>query len=307
MHKTLWFPPPPRFTLRYPRGQFCGLRVPGLPAVDGGARDASLVFSPFLDRYAPAQQDRIIDRNLECGYDTIKLSWPDSRAAGKSIRDYVAMSKYCQDAGLEPIHMLLSKCFDGLDPDPRLLDPVIDALLNAGAIRRASYFWEGNAFISPERMLTATMRTPWLSTPYAGRITQYLAGRLVPNGVLCYLHFLPHYVTWQANVETPHDFWARQCDYGTQGVLYQGDPAWSAGMLQARLNDCLVRLIALGLWGLPRTVDVVADELTAQTQFNGELDEDHGDLRGLEALCAVGPMPVMGFNNGARYPDGRPI
>jgi hypothetical protein len=77
--------------------------------------------------------------------------------------------------------------------------------------------------------------------------------------------------------------------------------------MQARINDVLVRLKAGGLWRLSQDFDVVAWENIGATQFNNEADEDRGDLVGYETLCAPGPMPVMGFGGGARYPDGRPL
>ncbi len=40
-------------------GNFCGVRVPGLPPVPGGAADPSLVLSFFYDRYGPDDQARI--------------------------------------------------------------------------------------------------------------------------------------------------------------------------------------------------------------------------------------------------------
>jgi len=78
-------------------------------------------------------------------------------------------------------------------------------------------------------------------------------------------------------------------------------------MLQARINDVLVRLKAGGLWGLPADFDVVAWETIAQEQFLNRADEDRGDLVGFETLCTPGPMAVQGFGNGARMPDGNAI
>lgn len=287
---ALVYPPPPTTDIRYWRGNLCGLRVPGLPSIPGGAADPSLVFAAFLDRYREADQARILDRHLECGYTHLTLSWPDSRACGRSIAQYVATAMTVQEAGLFVDHHFFSKDFDGRDPDPASVFPVLDALIEAGAIDIGTFAWEANLFISPEH--------------YEG-FTHALAARA--PGVPWYHHFAPHYCTWHRDTnDSPHAFWSRQ-PANVRGLKYQCVSEWSAGMKQARLNDALVRLVYGGLWAPPRTFDVVAWETTASLQFGGALDEAHGDLQGYETLCAPGPMPVMGFGNGARLPDGLPV
>jgi hypothetical protein len=129
------------------------------------------------------------------------------------------------------------------------------------------------------------------------------------------LHFFPHYISWQANDETPTDFW--RANFGkVDGVLYQCDPAWSAGMMAARCTDCLDRLAPGGVWGLDDSgrghpIDFTVWETIATNQFNngydgdGRLaDEDIGNLKGYECTCAPGLMTVAGFGNGGRRQDG---
>lgn len=290
MHTILWQSIPPRGTLRWWRGNLCGIRLPDLPSVAGGALDSSLVLSWFLDRYAFSDQDRIIRKTLEDGYDRITLSWPDSAAFGQSIAQYVDTSNRLIRAGLLVDHHFFSKVYDGLNPDPATAYPVIDALLAADAISLGTVGWELNAFNDPG--------------PTFQRLIDGVCGRIHAGNpaIPVYLHFLPHYASWQANTESPHDFWMRQVGK-IQGLKYQADPGWDAGMIQARTNDVLVRLCPNGLWGTPG-FDVVAWETTAQTQFNGEMAEDRGDLQSYQQLCTLGPMPVMGYGNGCRRPDG---
>ena len=167
--------------------------------------------------------------------------------------------------------------------------------MDAGAVTCAAPAWEMNAFVDPEAM-------DGICDPLAERYPT----------VLWYLHFLSGYAAWQKNVnDSPGAFWNRRLAAGYTGLEYQcvpvtgvdADGSWSAGMMQARLNDCLVRLCPGGLWATPG-VDLIAWETTAQPQFNGQQDEAHGDLRGYESMCAPGPMALSGYGNGARRPDG---
>lgn len=286
--KQMTHTPPPIGTLWYFRENFCGVRVPNLPAVAGGGADPDLVLSWFLDRYSAPTQDRILRTHGERGYDRFTLSWPDSRdGAGQSIADYVATSQRVQAAGLFVSHHFFSKSYDGFNPDPSKVFPVIDALLAAGVLDIATIAWEMNFLWDPAQ---------------AQQAIDAIVARL-PAKVPRYVHFQPGYAHYALPGEPGGNFWLRNVGKLT-GLKYQVDPDWSAGMMNARTNDVLVRLIAGGVWKLPQTFDVVNWESTAQNQFFGTVDEDHGDLRGLELLCTTGPMHPAGFGNGARYSDG---
>jgi hypothetical protein len=297
VHTRLTQSIPASGTRRWWRGNAWGVTVPGLPAVPGGATGPAQnrVLTWFLDRWTPEWQDRILRAHAERGYDRFVLSWPDSRdGAGQSLDQYVETTRRVAAAGLLPVHMLLSKVFDGVNPDPSRLDPVIDALLAEDLIPLTSVGWELNLFNSPEHLQRVI-----------DHVDQRLADR---SRNLLYVHFAPHYASWQPDRPGGNggEFWRPNIGKLT-GLLYQCNPSWSVGMMQARINDVLVRLNAGGLWGLPVDFDVVVWETIATLQFENQADEDRGDLVGYETLCAQGPLPVMGFGNGARYPDGRVI
>jgi hypothetical protein len=132
------------------------------------------------------------------------------------------------------------------------------------------------------------------------------------------LHFFPHYISWQANDETPTDFWRANVGK-VDGVLYQCDPAWTAGMMAARATDCLDRLAPGGIWGLDDSgrghpLDFTVWETIATQQFNNSYDgdgrladEDIGNLKGYECTCAPGLMLVAGYGNGGRRQGGEPL
>jgi hypothetical protein len=294
-------PPAPFGDARWWRGDAWGVTVPGLPYVAGGAQGAaqSRVLTYFLDRYGREWEDRILDAHLVRGYTHFSLSPQDSFAHGLSLADYVAMATRVRRAGFHVHHLLRSKYYTAPTFDPADARPTIEALLEADALQILTPGWECN-FWSP------TMVRQMIDHDAA----------VVGTRCLVMLHFYAHYISWQENHETPTDFWKANVGK-VDGVLYQCDPVWSAGMASARINDALVRLSPGGLWGLGDSgrghpIDVVGWELIATLQFNnghttpdGRLaDEDMGNLRGYELLCTPGPMSVYGFGNGARMPDG---
>jgi len=319
-------PPAPYGAARWWRGDAWGVTVEGLPAIPGGATGAaqSRVLTYLLDRYGRDWEDRILEAHRERGYTHVSLSPQDSFAAGMTPDDYVAMSVRVRQAGFHVHHLLRSKYYT--DPgrslrrrrlgthleapdlwgygtvraplDPAAMRPLIEALLDADAAQVFSPAWEMN-FWSPD----------------ACRAMIDHDAAVIGMRALIELHFFPHYISWQHPGETPTDFWVQ--NYGkVDGVLYQCDPAWSAGMMAARISDALNRLCPGGLWGLTDSgrghpIDVVGWEVIATIQFNNGddgndrlADEDQGNLKGYELLGAPGGMTVFGFGNGGRYPDG---
>ena len=292
------------------RANLWGVTVDGLPAIDGGASGASQkrMLSYLLDRYPLEWQTKGIKAHAERGYTHFWLSIPDSiRPGGLSIAQYCDMVKRVQDGGIPFVcHFLRSKDFDGRNPDPAKVYPVIDALQAMKGIPMACHAWEASLFYSPEHLRTTIDQD----------------ARRFP-AIKWAVHLQEGYADFGPDGEGHGpQFWKANLKVGVKTLLYQfrsseshDNPAWSAGMMQARGNDCLVRLVAHGLWGLPETVDWVPFELVGVQLFNnlrdgdGRIaDEDSADLKGYEtALCTDGPMMPAGFGNGARFPDGAPI
>ena len=299
VHKTPNFvggPPHPRVR----REQFCGLMIDGLPSIPGGASDPRLFLSWFLDRYDESLWQKIADAMAATGATHWTLSWPDSRAFGTSPERFEYMARWLTARGFYVCVKWLSKVYDPRNPDDAYLDanvfPVLDRLVAAGAIACGTPAWEMNAFVDPEAM---------------DRICGAFARR-APS-VLWYLHFLSGYAAWQKNTgDSPGAFWNRRKAEGYVGLEYQAVPVtgrdadgeWSAGMLQARINDCLVRFVDGGMWQIVGGLDFVIWELSAQPRFNGQYDEPHGILRGLEGVCAQGPMRLSGYGNDAAQHSG---
>jgi hypothetical protein len=341
VYTTLREPPPPTADVSWWRGSAWAITLPGLPHVDGGAGGPaeSRVLTYFLDRYGRDWEADILRAHRECGYTHISLSPQDSFAAGMSEDAYVAMSVRCREAGLFVHHLMRSKYYPWAGPsastakstkrrpkfDPTLnrlrekhreapttfaanasgdLDGpnhLIERLLSEGALQVETPAWEMN-YCSPEEVRAMIDHD----------------AALIGTRSRIMLHFFPHYISWQANDETPTEFW--KDNYGkVDGVLYQCDPNWTAGMMAARCTDCLDRLSPGGLWGLSDSgrghpIEFVVWETIATKQFNNDVDadgrladEDQGDLKGYECLGAPGRMVARGFGNGGRNVDGWPL
>jgi hypothetical protein len=303
VHTTINGTIPPLDDPTYHRANLWGVTLPGAPFIDGGAHGPAQnrLLTYLVDRYPPDWQQRWLDAYVARGLRHFWLSIPDSRDRTKlSLQDYLDLTKRILDAGLIPCHFLRSKDYDGRNPDPARVAPWVDALLNIDGIPMACHAWEASIFYDPAS-LRATIdhdATKWPQIRWAVHLQQGYAD-FGPDG----------------EGHGPA-FWKSNLKVGVRTLLYQykTEPAWSAGMLQARGNDVSVRLRAGGLWGLSETVDWIAFEVIAQCQFNNQCDgdgrmadEDIGDLKGYETLCTPGPLPPRGFGNGARYPDGKPV
>jgi len=295
--------PPTKADVGWWRGDAWGITIPDLPWVPGGAVGPaqSRVLTYFLDRYGKTVEKQILDQHRANGYTHISLSPQDSIAAGQSADAYVQMAVRCKQAGLFVHHLLRSKYYTSTRPDLSDLDPLVHTLLEAGAADVLTPAWEMN-YWSPEIVRAMIDHD----------------AALIGDRARIMLHFYPHYIAWPPNTETSAEFW--QKNYGkVDGLLYQCDPTWSAGMMAARITDGLDRLAPGGMYGLGDSgrghpIDYVVWETIATCQFgnlpdgDGRLaDEDLGNLKGYECTCAPGLMTVKGFGNGARRPDGTPL
>jgi hypothetical protein len=296
---------PPGPSVAWWRGDAWGVTIPDLPFVPGGATGPAQarVLSWFLDRYVRAgvDEDVILRAHLERRYTHFSLSPDDSFAQGMTPAEYVAMAVRVRQAGFAVHHLLRSKLYTPEDSAPEPKAHLIDALLEADAMQVETPAWEGN-YNSPDGLR---------------RIIDFDAA-LIGTRCRILLHFYPHYISWQRDGDHPAEFW--KANHGkVDGILYQHVPTWTAGMMAARLTDALDRLAPGGLWGLGDSgrghpIDVTSWECTATQQFENEPDgngrpgdEDHGNLKGYQNLCAPGRMTVQGFGNGARYPDGKAL
>lgn len=274
-------------------GNMCGVRVPGLPPVEGGAADPSLVLSWFYDRYAASDQARIRAAWQAKGQIDVLLSWPDSRAHGQSPQQFGATCRSLVAFGFRPCVMLASKVYDPNDDAAGILAniaPVIPVL--AQLAPRVCIGWELSL---------------WMSPTTCQALIDALAPAFLAYGAKVYVHFQSGYFAYQQPGGVTADFWKANIGKLT-GILRQRDPNEDHGDMgeyQARVKDCLDRFA--GGFGFPtdsgfgHPFDLIELEITAQDQFNGNVDEATGDAWGRAALATQpsGAVHVMGSGNGS--------
>ena len=285
------FKPAPRVW----KANMCGVHVPGLPAVDGGAHDPSLVLSWFYDRYSISDRVRIREAWSARGYTHVLLSWPDSRAAGRIPYQFRDTCQELIDTGFYPCVMLCSKDYDPADVTGILANiaPVLPLLI--GLVPMFCVGWELSL---------------WLSPIQVQQLTDILAPRwLKQAGTLGYVHFQQGYFAFEE--DGPHattaQYWVKQVGELT-GVLHQRHLEWDQPEYQARIVDCLQRFA--GQFNFPtdsgfgHPFDFVALEITASPQFAGVMSEAEGDAWGQVALTTppVNGVRVMGSGNGQLNP-----
>lgn len=296
---TLPQEPPDKPDIRFWRGDVWGVTVPGLPHVEGAATPgtpaAERVLTYFLGRYGRAWEDRILEAHRAAGYTHMTLLGQDEFAYGMSEAEFIAMSKRVKAAGFFVHQAGRSKYYtDAHNPDLTIAQRIGEKLLDAGACDIWTPAGEMNYWSPAIVRQMIDQDAAWLN--HRARMM---------------LHFYPHYISWpEDKVESSAEWWHKNTGK-VDGVLYQGDPSWTAGMMAARLQDVQVRLVAGGVYQLPVSYDVVAYEDIATQQYangstgNGRLaDEAEGNLRGFENCCVPGPIRISGYGNGGRRPDG---
>lgn len=272
-------------------GNMCGIRLPGAPAVSGGADDASLILSWFYDRYSNGWRSKIRDAWKAKGYVDVLLSWPDSRAAGQSPAQFLATCQELIAQDFYPCPMLYSKDFDPSDVPAILasLEPLIKLLI--GVVPRVCIGWELSIALTPTQVQ---------------QLIDAIAPRFTPAGTKVYVHFQEGYFAFQQPGESTASFWWTNIGKLT-GILRQRNPDEDVGNpaeYQARIQDCLSRFS--GGFNFPtdsgfgHPFDLIELEITASQQFNGSMAEWQGDDWGTAAIStpAIGGVSVMGSGNG---------
>lgn len=325
---VLPFTPPGR-DLYFYRGNFCGVRIPGAPVVPGcNPANPSLVMACLLDNYPRAIQDAFLLQYAQNGYTHLQRSIGHSLYYGGTIESHIALSKRAQTQfGLFADEWFLGgEALKVPDQDATywrpILDPLIDALLGAGAIDTACVSWQldqlqqntpGNATIS---------------------IIAYVADRL-PSSLPVYTHWVNEALAWwkvigrrpdgsdigetwtdrfgSREVKDRFSWWLAMAPYLTGGH-HQGDVTMARTnpkLYQDKIKDTLNpftdgRMGQSWRRGFAENFRLDSWECTGQDQFDDRCSELEGDRVGFLNTCTFGDSGgvMSGYGNGARMPDG---
>lgn len=280
---------------RFWKGNMCGVRVPGLPSIDGGSADASLVLSWFYDRYNDADRSLIRQAWKARGYTHWLLSWADSRVFGRSPQQFSDTCRELIADGFFPCPWLASKAYDPPDVQQVLANiaPIVPLL--QGVLPLACIGGELNL---------------WLNPTQVQELIDALCPLFTPAGTRMYVHFSEGYAAYQQDGQPFSAFWNLNVGKLTgvlhQKVLSQSPDAYyyDSGGLVDILERFAGNVGVVPDSGFGHPFDLVAMEITAQLQFNGDCTEAEGDALGSWALnCPpqngpAGLVGVQGSGNG---------
>lgn len=286
------FRPAPRFW----KSNMCGSRIPGLKPVPGGASDPSLFLEWFYDRYD--DEDRATARADHKQKDLTHwlMSWPDSQAFGHSPEQFLFYLQELINDGFYPCVMLCAKPTSSADT--RTIQETLDNIMLAlpllhHTVPMFCVGWELSLWMSPADVQFLTDSITMFRQP----------------GTLWYVHFQQGYFAFEVDKPgaTTADYWNKQVGK-LDGNLHQRKLEWDPAMYQARLVDCLQRFAGgFGFVtdsGFGHPFDLVALEITAEPQFNGQMSEGTGQAWGRTAIDTpqvqgrAGIVKVMGSGNG---------
>lgn len=294
---TCSFKNPFKAAPRFWRGNMCGVRIAGLPPVDGGnPAIPELVLSWFYDRYISEDRTKITNDWDSKTLKHVLTSWPDSRAFGYTADGFINTQKELLNRNFYPCPFLCSKDFDPHDADAIIANWQQSQILEkivASNVPLACIGWELSI---------------WLSPTDVQKLIDYACPILTPKGIRVYVHFQEGYMGFQQPGGSLADFWVKQVGKLT-GVLYQKRLVQNDAEFLDSIYDCLIRMA--GGFNMPadsgfgHPFDFVALELDSVYQFDGRDSEQDGNRWGQVAINApavTGPtgviVNVMGAGNG---------
>lgn len=181
---VLPFTPPGR-DLYFYRGNFCGLTVPGAPPVPGGSSYTDLMMACLLDNYPFEWQDKFLEKYSKY-FTHLQRSIGHSVFYGHPLSEHIALSKRVQQAGLFADEWFLgAEAFNTfrapVDYWRPIMDPIISAMLDAGAVDHACVGWQLDQFCADGN--------PTIE------IIKYFAERL-PKEIPLFTHWVNEALAW---------------------------------------------------------------------------------------------------------------
>lgn len=276
-------------------GNMCGIRVDDLPAIPGGSSDTRLVV-PWLVFLYPYDKRQEIYASYRNRYKDFLTSWPDFQNNGGDAKGFLAHNIEVINAGLRPAVMLSAKPINSasiMTTEETIANIMLVLPMLLGVVGRFCQGFELNSWESPEGCQA---------------ITDALYEQIKNANAKFYVHFTQGYFSYQPNGQQSGAYWYANVNKLT-GIFHQRDLSWTMSETQARITDCLNRYAGQDNCpsdsGDGTPFDFIDLEITAQLQFNDQMDEITGDSWGSNSLSTPGTMgplglvKVMGSGNGS--------
>lgn len=279
------------------KANMCGIRIPGLPDVLGGAAgNPDLFLSWFYHLYAPKLRRTVIQPAYkDRGLTHWLTSWPDAQDAGVTPEQFAAQQVELIAGGFYPCPFLSAKPTSSAN-----VRTITETLANiklvlphliAAKVPAVCIGWEMSLWVTPTELA-------WLR--------DQLYPLIIPYGLRFYLHLQEGYPSFQEAGGTVADFWWG-CVGKFTGLLYQKYLDQNDAQFLDSISDNLQRFC--GGFNMPDHSGVqdgpftwTALELDAMKQYNNNEPEAEGDRLGQLAINApsvIGPTGVRAFVNGA--------
>ncbi len=327
--RELWFDIPSGPDKLFYRGNFCGIRVPGVPLLEGMAGRTVAPWSenqapfcpPFMAGdvlfYATHGQWDAVQEYFKVyaadGYTHWQANVCLAVEAALTRDEYFRVCRMARDAGIPFLDQwFLGGVWGERDADAAYWRPIVkpwfDALVAEGLIDCACVGWQLDKFNTGlPRQIEGREQAPIQSI--VDMFADWCGPREIPLGT----HWVNEAGVWRVywnGREFEFDRFRGWKDQRNKVFFFhhQGDVDIPVDLYQAKLKDTLDpfgngRMGTSGLFG-DRPFGLVIYECSAQAQFDLRCSEDDGDLRGALLLYTKGATHAVGYGNGARRPDG---
>lgn len=283
---------PAQPNLVFHRGNFCGVRVPGLVEGDD-SKDRSLDITWNWTLYSDSQMKLCADFHADvCGYTHTVLSIPQVKNQGKSLDDLKRVARYSKSKGFKNIIVAVS--------DGDLFEaavPWLEELYAEGLIDIVCGCWQVDKYYNPMGTVQL-IRDNGIWSHFKNLITTIHWGGGYPG-------WAESCACWDDDTNSTYGindrytFQAYAKDY-LDGHYGQCDTESDIDQVQSWLKKALI--------AMPSPMFLVAAEMDAQAEYDDPKNrlELYGDMKGRLAISA-NPDGRISYLNGGRKENGQVI
>jgi hypothetical protein len=338
--QTFQVAPPTQPDREWWRGDYFGMRVPGIPLLPGMAgytvssppwnQNTGAYCPPIMAmdllRYAAKGMwdcvDAILDAHVAHSYTHFQYSVCHANAWGLTIDQAVKTairvkekiryldawwlgsnwSRYWDDGSIH--EEMRDRDRDYWAP---ILQPWIDAFKSNGVIDCACKGWQLDGYNTQSRRDNSKYANPWQS------MIEYFGEQFTQQGISVSGHFMNEACMVLQDSNDPHPMSRQQAWKNKAGhvryVHHQGDVYCPIDEYQARYVDTL-KMFGDGSCGTfqgDQTFRMICCEHSAQSQFDLWCSNDENCVKGLRLTQTHASTVCAGFSGGARNTNGSPV